>query len=320
MNSLRLFWIGTVAVTSVLVFIGGLMYFQDISLRKSNYTFIVLFDNVQGLHVGDQVDMLGKKIGKVSQTRIKGQKIAVELSIDNSFAFSIPVDSKIEVKSEGLIGSKFISITPGINRKDFILPGVMVEGLREFDFSEITPGIVPLTQDLSSFARQLKATLGEVERDNIRLTIKSIESFTAVLDTFVYNNRNIISDSDRKNIQDFFKNLNGVVKDLKYGINRELGKMDDMLDDLKQVTDKSVDLSATITEIKNSSATLTKSIEKLNRILDKIDSGEGTLGKLIGDQTLYNNANSLVDELRSFVKDLKDNPSKYMKAYWKSKK
>jgi len=320
MNSLRLFWIGTVAVTSVLVFIGGLMYFQDISLRKSNYTFIVLFDNVQGLHVGDQVDMLGKKIGKVSQTRIKGQKIAVELSIDNSFAFSIPVDSKIEVKSEGLIGSKFISITPGINRKDFILPGVMVEGLREFDFSEITPGIVPLTQDLSSFARQLKATLGEVERDNIRLTIKSIESFTAVLDTFVYNNRNIISDSDRKNIQDFFKNLNGVVKDLKYGINRELGKMDDMLDDLKQVTDKSVDLSATITEIKNSSATLTKSIEKLNRILDKIDSGEGTLGKLIGDQTLYNNANSLVDELRSFVKDLKDNPSKYMKAYRKSKK
>jgi len=320
MNSLRLFWIGTVAVTSVLVFIGGLMYFQDISLRKSNYTFIVLFDNVQGLHVGDQVDMFGKKIGKVSQTRIKGQKIAVELSIDNSFAFSIPVDSKIEVKSEGLIGSKFISITPGINRKDFILPGVMVEGLREFDFSEITPGIVPLTQDLSSFARQLKATLGEVERDNIRLTIKSIESFTAVLDTFVYNNRNIISDSDRKNIQDFFKNLNGVVKDLKYGINRELGKMDDMLDDLKQVTDKSVDLSATITEIKNSSATLTKSIEKLNRILDKIDSGEGTLGKLIGDQTLYNNANSLVDELRSFVKDLKDNPSKYMKAYWKSKK
>ncbi|SVB73802.1 uncharacterized protein METZ01_LOCUS226656, partial [marine metagenome] len=86
MKITRLFWIGTISVTSVLVFIGGMMYFQDISLRKSNYTFIVLFDNVQGLHVGDQVDMLGKKIGKVSQTRIKGQKIAVELSIDNSFA------------------------------------------------------------------------------------------------------------------------------------------------------------------------------------------------------------------------------------------
>ena len=96
----RLFWIGIISVVSVFVFIGGLMYFQDISLRKSNYTFTVLFENVQGLNVGDQVDMLGKKIGKVSKTRIKGQKIAVELSIHNSFSFSIPVDSKIEVKSE----------------------------------------------------------------------------------------------------------------------------------------------------------------------------------------------------------------------------
>ena len=320
MKITRLFWIGTISVTSVLVFIGGLMYLQDISLRKSNYTFIVLFDNVQGLNVGDQVDMLGKKIGKVSQTRIKGQKIAVELSIDNSFAFSIPVDSKIEVKSEGLIGSKFISITPGINRKDFILPGVTVEGLREFDFSEITPGIVPLTQDLSSFARQLKATLGEVEKDNIRLTIQSIESFTSELDTFVYNNRNIISDSDRKNFRDFLKNLNGLVKDLKYGINKEIGKMDDMLDDLKQVTDKSDELSMTITAVKNSSTALTESTEKLNRILDKIDSGEGTLGKLIDDTTLYSNTNNLVNELRIFVKDIKDNPTKYMKAYRKSKK
>ena len=103
-----------------------------------------------------------------------GQKIAVELSIDNSFAFSIPVDSKIEVKSEGLIGSKFISITPGFNTKDFILPDETVEGLREFDFSEITPGIVPLTQDLSAFARRLKATLGEEEKDKIRLVIQKI--------------------------------------------------------------------------------------------------------------------------------------------------
>ena len=107
----RLVWIGIIFVISSIVFIGGLMYLQEISFRKSNYTFTVLFDNVQGLHMGDEVDMLGKKIGKVSQTRIMGQKIAVELSIYNSFAFSIPIDSKIEVKSEGLIGSKFISIT-----------------------------------------------------------------------------------------------------------------------------------------------------------------------------------------------------------------
>ena len=123
MKITKLFWIGLVFVLSSIAFIGGLLYIQDISLKKSNYSFTVLFENVQGLYVGDKVDMLGKQIGKVSQTRFMSQKVAVELSIDNRFAFSIPVDSKIEVKSEGLIGAKYISITPGYNQKDFILPG-----------------------------------------------------------------------------------------------------------------------------------------------------------------------------------------------------
>ena len=79
----RLFWIGSIFVLSSIVFVGGLLYLQDISIRKSNYMFTVLFENVQGLNMGDEVDMLGKKIGKVSHTRIMGQKIAVGLSIDN---------------------------------------------------------------------------------------------------------------------------------------------------------------------------------------------------------------------------------------------
>ena len=316
----RLFWIGMIFVLSSIAFIGGLLYLQEISIRKSNYTFNVLFDNIQGLNVGDQVDMLGKKIGKVSHSRIIGQKIAVELSIDNSFSFSIPVDSKIEVKSEGLIGSKYISISPGLNTKEFILPGETVEGLREFDFAEITPGIVPLTQDLSAFARRLKATLGEEEKDNIRLTIHNIESLTAELDTFVYNYRNIISDNDKKNFQDFIKNLSGTVKDLKYGVNKEINKLDGMLDDLKKVTDKSEDLSSTITELKKSSESFAKSTEKFNKILNKIDNGEGTMGKLVSDSALYENMNNLVNEMRTLVDDIKENPAKYMKAYRKSKK
>jgi len=305
---------------SIIVFILGLMYLQEISIKKSNYTFTVLFENIQGLNVGDEVDMLGKKIGKVSHSRIIGQKISVELSIDNSFAFSIPIDSKIEVKSEGLIGSKFISITPGFKTKEYILPGTTVEGLREFNFSEITPGIVPLTQDLSAFARRLKATLGEEEKDKIRLTIRNIESLTAELDTFIYNYRNIVSDKDKKNFQDFMKNLNGAVKDLKYGVNKAIRKMDGMLDDFKQVTDKSDELSTTITELRNSSASFAKATEKLDNILEKIDNGEGTMGKLISDTTLYDNMNNLVNEMRAFVKDIKDNPGKYLKLWRKSKK
>ena len=316
----RLFWIGLIFIFSSIIFVVGLLYLQEISIRKSNYTFTVIFENVQGLHVGDQVDMLGKKIGKVSQTRIMGQKIAVELSINKSFAFSIPIDSKIEVKSEGLIGSKFISITPGFNTTDYILSNATVEGLREFDFTEITPGIVPLTQDLSAFARQLKATLGAEERDRIRLTIQNIESFTAGLDTFIQNYQNIISDKDKNNFQSTMKNLNDVTAELKEGINKEIDKLDQMLNNFKTVTDKSDELSMTISELRKSSISIASLTEKLDEIFSKLENGEGTLGKLINDETLHDNMNNMINDLRMLVQDFKDNPTKYMKAYWKGKK
>ncbi len=313
MKTSRLFWIGLIFVLCGVAFVTGLLYIQDISIKKSKYTFTVMFENVQGLHVGDQVDMLGKKIGKVTRTRFMAQKIAVELAIDNSFSFSIPIDSKIEVKSEGIIGSKFISITPGYNRKDYILPGTIVEGLREFDLTEITPDIVPMTQDLSAFARQLKAILGKEEGDKIRLTIKNIESFTAQLDS-------LISAKDRNNFQATMKNMRDFTAELKEGINKEIDKLDQMLNSFKAVTDKSDELSTTITELRKSSESFSSATQKLDMLLTKMENGEGTLGKLVNNDTLHENMNSLVNEIRTLVQDFKKNPTKYMKAYWKGKK
>ena len=313
MKTSRLFWIGLIFVLCGVAFVAGLLFIQDISIKKSKYTFTVMFENVQGLHVGDQVDMLGKKIGKVTKTRFMAQKIAVELAIDNSFSFSIPIDSKIEVKSEGIIGSKYISITPGYNRKDYILPGTIVDGLREFDLTEITPDIVPMTQDLSAFARQLKAILGKEEGDKIRLTIKNIESFTAQLDS-------LISAKDKNNFQTTMKNLRDVTAELKEGINKEIDKLDQMLNSFKTVTDKSDELSTTISELRKSSESFSSATQKLDMLLTKMENGEGTLGKLLNNDTLHENMNSLVNEVRTLVQDFKENPTKYMKAYWKGKK
>ena len=54
--------------------------------------------------------------------------------------------------------------------------------------------------------------------------------------------------------------------------------------------------------------------------MDKLENGEGTLGKLVSEDNLYDNMNNLVTDLQLFIKDIKDNPVKYMRAYWKGKK
>ena len=154
-------YIGILTFVTIVSFILGFLYLQDISINKSKFTFTVIFESVQGLNDGDNVSMLGKRLGKVSKIKFMGQKIAVELSIDDEFNFNIPIDSEIEVKSEGLLGEKYVSINPGKSTNEFISAGETVAGKREYDFSEITPGIIPMTQDLGVFARRLKATLNE---------------------------------------------------------------------------------------------------------------------------------------------------------------
>ena len=299
------------------LFLFGIMYVQDITLKKSNYSFTVIFANVQGLNEGDDVNMLGKRIGKVSRAKIIGQKIAVELSIDNSFAFKIPVDSKIEVKSEGLMGSKYVSINPGVNEKKYILAGETVEGQREYDFSEITPGIVPITQDIGVFARRLKATLGEEEKDRIRNTILNIESLTSELDAFVKGYRDVLSKSERDDLSDIVSNLKTASESIKEKVDNDLSQI---LSGFKNVSEQSEDLKQAIINLKSSSESLNLSSEKFENILAKIDTGKGTLGKMVNDPRLYDNLNALSQEGRELVEDFKDNPTKYMKAYWKGKK
>jgi len=313
----KLFWMGVLIFVLTGLFILGIMYVQDITLKKSNYSFTVIFANVQGLNEGDDVNMLGKRIGKVSRAKIIGQKIAVELSIDNSFAFKIPVDSKIEVKSEGLMGSKYVSINPGVNDKKYILAGETVEGQREYDFSEITPGIVPITQDIGVFARRLKATLGEEEKDRIRNTILNIESLTSELDGFVKGYREVLSKSEREDLSDIVTNLKMASESIKEKVDNDLSQI---LSGFKNVSDQSEDLKQAIINLKSSSESLNSSSKKFQNILAKIDSGEGTLGKMVNDPGLYDNLNVLSQDAQELVKDFKDNPTKYMKAYWKGKK
>ncbi len=313
----KLFWMGLLIFILTGLFLIGIMYIQDISIKKSNYSFTVIFSNVQGLNEGDDVNMLGKRIGKVSRAKIIGQKIAVELSIDNSFAFKIPIDSKIEVKSEGLMGSKYVSINPGVNNKKYILAGETVEGQREYDFSEITPGILPITQDIGVFARRLKATLGEEEKDRIRNTILNIESLTSELDGFVKGYRDVLSKTERESLKDIVNNLKTASETIKEKVDNDLSQI---LSGLKNVSDQSEDLKQAIVNLKSSSESLNSSSKKFENILTKIDSGEGTLGKMINDPALYDNLKALTQDGRELVQDIKDNPTKYMKAYWKGKK
>mgnify|MGYP001286907214 FL=1 len=310
-------YIGLISFVTIISFIFGFLYLQDISINQSKFTFTVIFDSVQGLNDGDNVSMLGKRLGKVSKIKFLGQKIAVEIAIDDEFNFNIPIDSEIEVKSEGLLGEKYVSIKPGVNVNEFIAIGETVAGKREYDFSEITPGIIPMTQDLGVFARRLKATLTEIQKDNIQNTLNNIESISSSLDSILQGIEKNITEREFKNLKTMIDDLSESGREIKNisilvnnKISSNLNEIDVILDDLKNFAAGSNEL---VNSLKNSS-------NKIDSTLNKLNYGNGTAALLLNDNSVYMNIDSLINEVRFIVSDFNKNPSKYIKAYFKSKK
>ena len=310
----RLFWIGLTITTSIVIFVFGLLYLQDISLNQPSITFTVMFDNVQGLNDGDDVNMLGKRIGKVSATRIMGNRVAVEVEIDQNFAFNIPIDSEIEVKSDGFMGARFVAINPGINTKKSISNGEVIDGKREVGLGDITPDIQPITRDLAAFSRNLRAVLDDKQTDDIRKTLSNVESISSQLDSIIKDVRElveddmkniIISNNDRKNISEFFANLNTTSKNFQKITSDN--KINSTINNFNEFSDKA-------------NKTLSSSIKRLDNILEDIESGEGSLGKLITSNELSDNLNSLVKNINALVNDLDENFADYAYKYYRASK
>ena len=302
MNVTKLTWIGSSVFFSVLVFFYGIKFLQDETFQQSNFAFNVVFNDLQGLDVSDDVKMLGKRIGRVTGTRIIGQKIAAELTIDNSFAFKIPIDSEIEITQSDIMGGKYISIYPGKDNNKFILENETIAGKNA--------EMVSLTKDIGDLAKRLSETFGGEQQKQIINTISNIESTASQLEDFININKNIITEDDKENLHQLLSNINSISYNLNNIINDES-------DNLKQSIEN---FSVFMEKVPNISNEVDTMMSDLSKIIANINSGQGSLAKLINREELYDNVNGLVLDARSLLDDVKKNPAKYLRAWFEAKK
>jgi len=298
----RLAWVGFIIFSTVLLFFYGIRFLQEETFQKSTFRFNVVFNDLQGLDISDDVRMLGKKIGRISGTKIIGQKIAVELILDNNFAFKVPIDSKFEISQNDLMGSKFISIYPGKDDEKFILDGETVAG----ENAEVAS----LTKDIGDLAKRLNNTFQRDQQEQIKNTISNIESSSIMLEEFIVSNKDIINENDKENLHNMLESINSISSDLEYVLKGQTEDIKKSISNFNLFMQKVPDISERIDEI----SILATSI------IDNINSGTGSLSKLINQDELYNNINGLITDARSLLDDVKNNPTKYLKAYFNAKK
>ena len=294
--------VGIVVFVSVCIFFYGIRFLQDESFQKSNFIFNVVFNDLQGLDVSDDVRMLGKRIGRVTGTKIIGEKIAVELTIDNDFAFKIPIDSKIEITQTDIMGSKFISIYPGQDNNKFILDSETIAGKNA--------EVASLTKDIGDVANRLNQTFGNEQKKQIVNTISNIESATKQLEEFITLNKNIISNDDKQSLSNIISNIDDISNNLNNLLDGEKNKLSNSIDNFNLFMEKMPSISTEIDEI----------LLDVNGIVKNLNNGNGSLSKLLNNDELYNNINGLVLDARLILDDVKNNPTKYLRAWFEAKK
>lgn len=290
--------IGIAVFLAVVILVGGIIFLKGIDFRSKEYRLTLFYGNVNGLAEGSPITIAGLNIGKVQDMRLAGNVIAVGVTIDNKV--NISNDSKAFIKSSSLMGGKQIAIIPGVS-PDILKDGDILTGAYEADLTELTSTLSPISTNV----------LGILERVNT---------------TF--------DDPTRRNIQSILLELNRAAKDLQLVIQQQGGHLDHAVgnfstfsDDMSRfakrldtiavsqkgnIEDGVQSIRVTAKTMEEASGRFKDASTSIDNVFKKIERGDGSLGKLMNDDRLYNHLDSLIMSLNELAKDLKANPKRYV--------
>ena len=144
----------------------------------------------------------------------------------------------------------------------------------------------------------------------LKNTLANIELTTSQLEQFISENKNLITDEDKENLHSLLSNINSISFNLDKLINEESDNIKQSIQNFNNSMDKIPSISKNLDEVLND----------LSNIVENVNSGKGTVSRLINEEALYDNVNGLVLDARCLLSDVKENPAKYLRAWFEAKK
>ena len=236
-------------------------------LFKPGYNVFADFKTVQELKKGDLVKMAGVEIGRVEDIGLANEKVRVTLKIKkeiNHRPVELKTDSKATIKFTGLLGQNFVAI-------DFGTPGAP----RAVEGAILSTSEQP---DLSAIMAKLDNVAGDIQGLTKSFTPDNLAPLFGPITDFMRNNST--------NISDILANARAITEQVANG-KGSVGKL--LYDDTLYNTALSavVGLQAGTAELKSTVLEAKGMMTNANNIISQINAGQGTLGKLTKDETLY---------------------------------
>jgi phospholipid/cholesterol/gamma-HCH transport system substrate-binding protein len=292
--------VGILALISFVILYLGFNFLKGRDFFSAENTYTVIYDNVEGLTAANQVSVSGMKVGQVKKVElIAGNKVQVTLSVRKDLP--LPADTKAMLSSDGLLGGKLIRLEMGKSTKMLQNEGVMLAG-RETGISDlIKEKALPLLRNLDSLTFSLRIVTRSFEATGssvnglVKNTDRTVVTLGASLNSTIAENKVNLA-----GITANMKSLSGNLIETERSLKPLIGKFSSIADSLSAL------------KVSQALATTQKSLEGLQKIMAGIEAGQGSVGKLLKDDSLYTNLNRSVADLDKLLIDFRLAPKRYV--------
>ena len=283
--------VAVLAIVAGILLYFGVEFLKGINFFNPTNTYYVIYTNVEGLAESNQITLSGYPVGRVSAIRVlqeRNNNILVSFDLNEDIA--VGADARAILRSSDFLGNKVIELEPG-NVSVPMQPGDTLIGVQTQDItSELKETALPVVDSIKSTIHIVNTTLSDFETTKVKLD--SILTGIA-----------LVIESNQKDIAQTTANLNtlsATLNDENKGVAPLLAKINVLADSLNDL-----ELSKTLAQ---ADATL----RSLQSTVDKLRQDEGTLGKLMNNDSVYNNLNKTLVDLDSLFIDLQENPRRYV--------
>ena len=302
--------VALVVLLSIALLYYGLNYLKGNDIFSNKRQYFAIYEHVDGLAVDNQVVLNGFKVGKVNRAELLTEtgKIKVGFTIFEP-NLQIPKNSTAKIVSLDVLGTKAINLEFSSDTAAAQTGDTLLAANQKDLQSSVDERIKPLEEktkqllgSIDSAVVIVQSILNKEARENLSASFVSIKkSFQAFEKTALTVNDLVESESEK------IKAIMGNVASITGNFQRNNEALTNVINNMSDVSD-----SLAKADVANTMRSAQLALQSTAEVLDKINRGEGTIGELVNNDTLYNNLEQSALELDKLLEDLRVNPKRYV--------
>ncbi len=284
-------FIGIGMTLATLAVIVGVLYLSNSNFLEKGLGIDVIVPEAGDLTTGDDVFMRGVKIGSVQNIFIRNGSVHVHLKIEK--IKNIPIDSKFVIEQKNILGEKMVTIQQGIS-KEYLSDKAMVPGTIDKGLSRVTGKAELLSDQVLELVQQTQRLLDDRNDESIPYGMKHLNQSIQTAESVLSQNKD---------------QIHTVIENLKAGSQQFKALHDTSKQSLARLLQNLEENTTKLSLLLSRSHQAAKSLDS---ILTSVNKGQGTLGKLVREDSLYAHMNRTFKNLDWLLSEIKKNPGKFL--------